>query len=77
MRENHQMQLPQTCEHALLERFLKAEAMILWTVRAAQTKQLPPDVLEFLRRHEKEESEHLSSSACVGSARRCQLISVG
>ena len=33
--------------------------MILWTGRAAQTKQLPPDVLEFLRRHEKEESKHL------------------
>ena len=53
------MQLPQACEHALLERFLRAEAMILWTVRAVLTKNVPPEVLPFLRRHEAEESRHL------------------
>lgn len=53
------MHLPPSCEPALFERFLKAEAMILWTVRAAQTKNVPPEVLQFLQRHEQEESEHL------------------
>jgi hypothetical protein len=53
------LNLPPSCERALFERFMKAENMILWAVRAAQTKDLPPDVLEFLRRHEAEESEHL------------------
>lgn len=53
------MQLPQSCEHALLERFLRAEAMILWTIRAVLTKDVPPEVLPFLRRHEAEESRHL------------------
>jgi hypothetical protein len=51
--------LPPTCERALLERFLKAEAMILWAIRAAQKKDVPPEVLQFLRRHEEEESRHL------------------
>jgi len=51
--------LPSTCEPALLERFLKAEAMALWSVRAAQAKDVPSHVLEFLRRHEEEEAEHL------------------
>ena len=58
-RIQRQIRLPETCERALFERFLKAEAMILWTVRAAQTKDLPPDVLQFLRHHEEEESQHL------------------
>jgi len=53
------MNLPQTCERALLERFLKAEAMILWAVRAAQTKDVPQEVLRFLQQHEEEESRHL------------------
>jgi hypothetical protein len=53
------MQLPQSCEHALLERFLRAEAMILWTIRAVLRKNVPPEVVPFLRRHEEEESRHL------------------
>ena len=53
------MHLPPSCEPALLERFLKAEAMALWAVRAAQAKDVPPGVLEFLRRHEEDEAEHL------------------
>ncbi len=51
--------LPGSCETALLERFLKAEAMALWSVRAAQAKDVPPGVLQFLRRHEEEEAQHL------------------
>ena len=51
--------LPPSCEPALLERFLKAEAMALWSVRAAQAKDVPSGVLQFLRRHEEEEAEHL------------------
>jgi predicted component of type VI protein secretion system len=51
--------LPPTCERALLEQFLKAESMALWLVRSAQTQNVPPDVLQFLRRHEEEESRHL------------------
>ena len=52
-------QLPVTCERALLERFLKAEAMALWAVRSAQAKDVPSGVLEFLRRHEEDEVRHL------------------
>jgi len=51
--------LPASCEPALLERFLKAEAMALWSVKAAQARDVPPGVLQFLRRHEEEEAEHL------------------
>lgn len=51
--------LPPSCEPALLERFLKAEAMALWAVRSAQAKDVPPGVLSFLRRHEEEEARHL------------------
>ncbi|MBP0120785.1 MAG: hypothetical protein ITD39_00385 [Nitrospira sp.] len=51
--------LPSTCERALLERFLKAEAMALWAVRSAQAQDVPPGVLQFLRRHEEEEAQHL------------------
>jgi hypothetical protein len=51
--------LPQTCERALLEQFLKAESMALWLVRSAQTQDVPPGVLQFLRRHEEEEDRHL------------------
>ena len=52
--------LPPSCEIALLERFLKAEAMALWAVRSAQSKDVPPGVLSFLLRHEEEEAKHLS-----------------
>ena len=51
--------LPPSCETALLERFLKAEAMALWAVRSAKAKDVPPGVLSFLRRHEEEEAKHL------------------
>ena len=51
--------LPPSCETALLKRFLKAEAMALWSVRSAQAKEVPPGVLQFLRRHEEEEAQHL------------------
>ena len=52
-------QLPQTCERALLEQFLKAESMALRLVRSAQAQGVPPGVLEFLRRHEEDEDRHL------------------
>jgi len=51
--------LPQSCERALLERFLRAEAMALWAVRAAQTQNLPRHVQLFLQRHETDEQDHL------------------
>ncbi len=53
------MALPAICERALLERFLRAEAMALWAVRAAQTQQLPRHVQTFLQRHETDEQDHL------------------
>ena len=53
------LQLPSSCERAILEQFLKAEAMALWAVRAAQAQDVPPGVLQFLRRHEEEEAQHL------------------
>src|SRR6185295_846906 len=51
--------LPPTCERAILEQFLKAEAMALWAVRSAQAQDVPPGVLHFLRCHEEEEAQHL------------------
>ena len=51
--------LPPTCERALLEQFLRAESMALSAVRSVQTRGVPPGVLQFLRRHEAEEAEHL------------------
>src|SRR5262249_56769220 len=54
--------LPQSCAQALLERFLKAEAMAMWAVQSAQAQRIqdvPPHVLPFLRRHEEEEAQHL------------------
>ena len=51
--------LPPSCETALLERFLKAEAMALWAVRSAKAKDVPEGVLSFLLRHEEEEAKHL------------------
>lgn len=33
--------------------------MALWAVRSAQAKDIPPGVLQFLRRHEEEEAQHL------------------
>ena len=52
------MTLPSTCERPILERFLRAEAMALYAVRSAQAN-VPAHALEFLRRHEEEEMEHL------------------
>ncbi|HXF92389.1 MAG TPA: hypothetical protein VNK46_06505 [Nitrospiraceae bacterium] len=51
--------LPQICERALLERFLRAEAMALWSVRSAQARDVPPHALSFLHRHEEDERTHL------------------
>ena len=45
-------------ERALLERFLRAEAMAMWAVRSAQAH-APPRALAFLKRHEEEERDHL------------------
>jgi hypothetical protein len=68
--------LPPSCTPALLERFLKAEAMALWAVRSAQGKDVPARVLSFLRRHEEEEAKHLKefeSRLGVQSHRREKL----
>lgn len=55
------------CEMALLERFLKAEAMALWAVRSAQLQDIPPNVQRFLQRHEADEREHLAQfEAMIG-----------
>jgi hypothetical protein len=51
--------LPPSCERAILEQFLKAEAMALWAVRSAQVQDVPGRVVQFLRRHEEEEAQHL------------------
>jgi len=51
--------LPHTCEHALLEQFLKAESMALRLVRAAQTQDIPQSAIRFLLQHEEEEHKHL------------------
>ncbi len=53
------MILPANSERAILERFLKAEAMALWAVRAAQLRDVPSNVLAFLKQHEADEEEHL------------------
>jgi hypothetical protein len=47
-------------ERALLERFLRAEAMAMWAVKAAQSSDIPPGALAFLKKHEEEEAEHLA-----------------
>lgn len=52
--------LPPECEAAILERFLKAEAMALWTVRSARLQNVPPNVYTFLRKHEEDEQKHLA-----------------
>ncbi|HEX7765939.1 MAG TPA: hypothetical protein VF443_04460 [Nitrospira sp.] len=53
------MTIPPCSERPILERFLKAEAMALWAVRAAQLRDVPPNVLAFLKQHEADEEEHL------------------
>lgn len=52
--------LPSSCEPALLERFLKAEAMALWAVRSSQLQEVPSNVRIFLQRHEEDEQKHLA-----------------
>lgn len=54
------IRLTPACETALLERFLKAEAMALWTVRSAHLQDLPSNVYAFLRKHEEDERQHLA-----------------
>src|SRR5438552_7279206 len=51
--------LPSPCERAILEEFLEAEAMALSAVRSGQAEDVPHGVLQFLRRHEEEEAQHL------------------
>lgn len=53
------MMIPQSCEQAILERFLRAEAMALWAVRAAQLRDVPTHVQAFLKQHEADELDHL------------------
>jgi hypothetical protein len=61
------MYLPPECEPALLERFLKAEAMALWAVRSAQLQDVPANVYAFLRKHEEDEQQHLAQfEAMIG-----------
>ena len=55
----HPLTLPPSCERALLEQFLKAEAMALWAVRSAQMQEVPQNVRLFLRKHEEDERDHL------------------
>jgi hypothetical protein len=50
--------LPPSCERPILERFLRAEAMAMYSVRSAQAD-VPAHALEFLKRHEEEEAVHL------------------
>ena len=54
------IRLPPECETPLLERFLKAESMALWTVRSARLQDVPPNVYAFLRQHEEDEQQHLA-----------------
>ena len=61
------IRLPPDCETALLERFLKAEAMALWAVRSARLQDVPPNVYAFLRKHEEDEQQHLAQfEAMIG-----------
>ncbi|MCS6897553.1 MAG: hypothetical protein NZM29_06220 [Nitrospira sp.] len=71
--------LPPSCEQALLERFLKAEAMALWAVRAAKLQDVPTHVVAFLQQHEADERDHLAQfESMVGrrSLERTRLPSI-
>ena len=52
--------------------------MASWAVRSAQVQDVPPAVLEFLRRHEKKKRSISSSLSCcwerVRTARRYFLV---
>lgn len=54
------VRLPPECEPAILEQFLKAEAMALWTVQSARLQDVPPNVSTFLQKHEEDEQQHLA-----------------
>jgi len=72
--ETSALTLPVECEPALLERFLKAEAMALWAVRSAQLQSVPPNVQVFLRQHEADEQAHLSQfESMVGHVSRTRV----
>ncbi|MCP9455990.1 MAG: hypothetical protein NNA18_07790 [Nitrospira sp.] len=58
-------QLPASCEKALLEQFLRAEAMALWAVRSSQLHAVPAKARVFLERHEADEQAHLSQFECL------------
>lgn len=65
------IRLPPECEPALLEQFVKAEAMALRTLRSAQLQDVPPNVYAFLRKHEEDEQHHLAQfEALIGRQRR-------
>ena len=65
------IQLPATCERAILERFVKAEAMAMWAVKAAQTSAVPPHVQRFLSQHAQDEARHLRAfEATLGTRAR-------
>lgn len=62
-------QLPSSCERALLEQFLRAEAMALWAVRSSQLQDIPAKARAFLEQHEADEQAHLSQFECLLSHR--------
>lgn len=73
--------LPPCCERLLLDRFLRAEAMAMWAVRAAQVMRpagassrvaVPSHAREFLRRHEEEEERHLKEFEALTGQRARQ-----
>jgi hypothetical protein len=55
-----------------MERFLKAEAMALRTVRAARLQDVPPNVYTFLRQHEEDEQQHLARFETMLGRRLCE-----
>ena len=68
------MNLPPSCERPILERFLRAEAMAMYSVRAAQAL-VPGHALAFLKRHEEEEQVHLREfERLTGIAAREKLV---
>lgn len=66
--------LPPSCERPILERFLRAEAMAMYSVKSAQAD-VPPHALAFLKRHEEEEKAHLREfERLTGIAAREKLV---
>jgi hypothetical protein len=72
------VKLPPQCERPILERFLRAEAMALHSVRAAREQRpggaaagqgVPERALAFLLRHEEEEARHLREFEALTGAR--------